>query len=154
MNNVGFLRTSDNFNDIQINSNTLEKENYIENLIVKAVIGCAISVHKEIGAGATNNTYLECLCYELSEKGIEFERDIFIPVFYKNLVVPTGYCVDLLVEGRVIVDLKTVDQIQPEFIIHMLNKLTGLKKKLGVIINFNSKFIKGDAIKRIINSHV
>jgi len=114
------------------------------------IIGAAIEVHKTLGPGLLESTYEECLCYELSSKGIGFKRQLSLPVNYKGKVLDAGYKIDILVENLVIVELKAIEQFLP---IHTSQLITYLKlsdKWLGLLINFNVKYLdKG--IKRIVN---
>ncbi len=124
-------------------------ENYI-NMITEKIIGCAIDVHKILGPGLLESAYEECLCYELKQQGLNFERQIPFKIEYKAIQIDHGYRVDLLVEDKIVVELKAVDKIAP---IHDAQILTYLKmsnKRVGLLINFNVKMLK-DGIKRFVN---
>ena len=115
-----------------------------------SIIGAAIEVHKILGAGLLESTYEACLCYELTQKGIAFERQKGLPVTYKNVHLDCGYRIDILVKQLVIVELKSVERIEE---IHKAQLLTYLKLSglwLGLIINFNVPVLK-DGIIRIVN---
>src|SRR5581483_7531559 len=104
-------------------------------------------VHRELGPGLLESTYEACLFYELCSRGLFVERQKELPVRYKGLAIDAGYRLDLLIEGRVVIELKAVDQLQP---IHEAQLLTYLKLSgctLGLLINFNVKILK-DGIKR------
>ena len=108
-----------------------------ENDISGVIIGAAIEVHKYLGPGLLESAYEECLCHELGLKGIDFKRQVPLPLNYKGLKLDCGYRLDLLVEDTVIVELKTVEAITP---IHEAQMLTYLKlrdTRVGLIINFN-----------------
>ena len=108
-----------------------------ENDISGVIIGAAIEVHKYLGPGLLESAYEECLCHELGLKGIDFKRQVLLPLNYKGLKLDCGYRLDLLVEDTVIVELKTVEAITP---IHEAQMLTYLKlrdTRVGLIINFN-----------------
>lgn len=107
------------------------------NDICYSVIGCAIEVHKELGPGLLESIYEECMCEELTSKGIKFDRQSQIPLFYKGKKVRKDLYIDILVEQLVVVELKAVDLLMP---IHEAQLLTYLKlsqKPKGLLINFN-----------------
>ncbi|MGR3178481.1 MAG: GxxExxY protein [Candidatus Anammoxibacter sp.] len=114
------------------------------------IIGAAIEVHRTLGSGLLESAYEECLCYELKLKSISFERQNSLPVTYKGVHLDCGYRLDILVEKLVIVELKTVEDIEP---IHEAQLLTYLKLSdlwLGILINFNVPVLK-EGIRRIVN---
>lgn len=122
----------------------------IYNKLSGEVIGAAIEVHKGLGPGLLESAYEECLCYELSQRGIGFKRQVVLPVQYKGVNLEAGYRIDVLVEEMIILELKSVEQIQP---IHEAQLLTYLKladKWLGLLINFNTPVLK-NGIRRIVN---
>jgi GxxExxY protein len=114
------------------------------------IIGAAIEVHRVTGPGLMESVYEECLCYELSQRGVRFQRQVELPVSYKGIKLDCGFRMDLVVEDSVVLELKTVDQLLP---IHSAQLLTYLKlsgKKLGLLINFNEPVLtKG--LKRLVN---
>ena len=121
-----------------------------ENDISGKIIGAAIEVHKHLGPGLLESAYEECLCYELDLREIKFKRQVPLPLNYKGLNLDCGYRLDLLVEDKVIVELKTVEAIAP---IHEAQILTYLKLRdirLGLIINFNVHLL-ADGIRRLAN---
>lgn len=114
------------------------------------VIGAAIAVHRELGPGLLESAYEACLVHELRQRGVQVEQQIPQPVFYKGLQLECGYRLDLLVENRVIVELKAVETLLP---IHEAQLLTYLKLRqlrLGLLINFNVPILK-HGIKRLLN---
>jgi GxxExxY protein len=120
------------------------------NRLTGQVIGSAIEVHKSLGPGLLESIYEECLCHELSTQKILFERQKELPVEYKGIKLSCGYRIDLLVEGQLILELKSCDLILP---IHEAQLLTYLKLsgiKYGLLINFNTLYLK-DGIKRLAN---
>ena len=126
--------------------------NALENDISGKIIGAAIEVHKHLGPGLLESAYEECLCRELELRGINFERQVPLPLNYKGLKLDCGYRLDLLVEDKVIVELKTVEAIAP---IHEAQMLTYLKLRdvrLGLIINFNARLLV-EGIKRLVNNY-
>lgn len=101
------------------------------------IIGCAIEVHRELGPGLLESTYEQCLAYELSQARIPFKLQVELPVEYKEIRLDCGYRIDLLADGRLVVELKSVDQLLP---IHEAQILTYMKLagvKVGLLINFN-----------------
>ncbi|HJY62705.1 MAG TPA: GxxExxY protein [Ignavibacteria bacterium] len=119
------------------------------NELTEKVIGCAIKVHKELGPGLLELTYKECLYYELNQLGIKAEKEKPMPLVYYDVKLDCGYRVDLLIENKLIVELKSVNKLTD---VHKAQVLTYLKIsgcKLGLLINFNVKMLV-DGIKRLI----
>ncbi len=117
------------------------------NKITEAIIGCAIEVHKDLGPGLLESAYEECLFFEIKKAGLKVERQIAVPVVYKEIKLECGYRIDLLVENIVIVELKTADAFN---IVHEAQILTYMKfanKPIGLLINFNVTMLK-NGIKR------
>ena len=120
------------------------------NQLTEMIIGAAIEVHRQTGPGLMESVYEECLCYELSQLGLNFQRQVRLPIAYKGIKLDCGFKMDLLVEDAVVLELKTVDQLLP---VHSAQLLTYLKlsgKKVGLLINFNEPVLtKG--LKRLVN---
>ena len=113
------------------------------------VIGCALNVHRELGPGLLESTYEQCLCSELSKAGIQFERQKELPVRYQEVQIDCGYRIDLLIEGALIIELKSVDKVER---IHEAQLLTYMKLsniEIGLLINFNSVLLR-DGIRRMV----
>ena len=111
------------------------------------IISAAITVHRELGPGLLESTYEACLAHELIEKGVRIEQQKAVPVHYRGVYLDCGYRVDLLVDERVVVELKAVERLEP---IHEAQLLTYLKLggwKVGLLINFNVPVLK-DGIRR------
>lgn len=118
--------------------------------MTEKIIGCAIKVHRNLGAGLLESTYEICLVHELKKIGLKVESQVSLPVYYDGIKLEAGYKIDVLIEDKVIVELKAVERILP---IHEAQILTYLKlanKKIGLLINFNVKVLK-DGITRKIN---
>ena len=101
------------------------------------IIGCAYDVHKILGPGLLESTYEKCLCFELDKLCIKYDRQKELPINYKGMILDNGYRLDILVEDKIVIELKSVDTLQP---IHSAQLLTYLKlsqKPLGLLINFN-----------------
>ena len=124
-----------------------------ENELSSKIIGASIEVHKQLGPGLLESTYEVCLAHELKMMGLEVKQQVPLPVVYKEIKLNTGYRIDMIVENKVIIEIKSVDNLAP---IHTAQILTYLKLrdiKLGLLINFNNvKLI--DGIKRIINGYI
>lgn len=123
----------------------------IENELSKKIIGCAIKVHSTLGPGLLENAYEECLFYELQKAGLMVQKQKALPLVYYDIKLEAGYRVDLLVEKKVIIVVKSVEGINE---IHFAQVLTYLKLsecKLGLLINFNVKSLR-DGIKRVANN--
>ncbi len=112
------------------------------NKVTEAIIGAAIEVHRTLGPGLLESTYSECLCRELSERGVTYERARPLPVVYKGEQVEFGYLLDLVVDGSVVVQVKAVETITA---VHEAELLTYLRLggwHVGLLINFNVKLLK------------
>ncbi|NJO91844.1 MAG: GxxExxY protein [Chloroflexia bacterium] len=121
-----------------------------KNEITGEIIGCAIEVHKHLGPGLLESAYQECLEYELSNAGLYVAKEVPLPVVYKDVKLDHGYRIDLLVENRIVVELKTVEAFTS---VHHAQILTYLRLggfELGLLINFNVSILK-NGIKRFIN---
>ncbi|MDY0282469.1 MAG: GxxExxY protein [Salinivirgaceae bacterium] len=117
------------------------------NQITEAIIGCAIEVHRNLGPGLLESAYEECLSYELENHGFKVDRQVPVPVIYKDIKLECGYRIDILVENTVVVELKSIDALAP---IHEAQILTSMKfanKPLGLLMNFNVTLLK-NGIKR------
>lgn len=131
---------------------TLETERGERNLpeddpLTRQIIGCAIAVHRVLGPGLLESAYLECLCYELSRAGIQYRREVSLPVVYGEVRLDCGYRLDVVVEGKVVIELKAVDALHPIHEAQILTylRLSGIRK--GLLINFNVRVLKA-GIKR------
>jgi len=123
-----------------------------ENEITEKIIGAAIRVHKELGPGLLESAYKECLYYELRQMGLHVEKEKPLPLIYHEVRLEIGYRVDLLVERKVIVELKAVEALND---VHLAQVLTHLKlnnNRIGLLINFNVSILK-NGIRRLINKY-
>ncbi len=112
-------------------------------------IGLAIEVHRALGPGLLESAYEECLCFELKEANIAYRRQVPLPVVYKSVKLDCGYRMDIVIEGQLIVELKTVERLLP---IHEAQLLTYLKLsgiRTGLLLNFNCDVLK-NGIKRMV----
>jgi len=117
------------------------------NTITGQIIGAAIEVHRHLGPGLLESAYETCLAYELSQRGLQVERQKALPIVYKNIKLDQGYRIDLLVENRVIVELKVVEQLTDVHEAQLLSYLKFSGCPIGLLINFNVMLLK-DGIRR------
>lgn len=122
-----------------------------EERIAKAIVNSAYLVHKALGPGLLEKVYEICLAHELVKAGFKVERQLEIPIVYDGLVFKEGLGLDLLVEDKVIIELKAVDQLNPVWEAQIISHLKLANKKLGFLINFNVPIIK-QGIKRYVNT--
>lgn len=122
-----------------------------ENEISNAIIGVAIELHKSLGPGLLESAYENALVYDLKIKGFDVKQQVAMPFVYKEVKLDVGYRIDLIVENKVLIEIKSIEELAP---VHYSQVLTYLKLsnlKLGLLINFNSKLLK-DGIHRIVNN--
>ncbi len=115
--------------------------------LTKAILGCVIEVHSRLGPGLLESAYEECLCYELNRSGLAFQRQVALPIRYREIRLSCGYKMDLVVEDKILLELKSIDQLLP---IHEAQVLTYLKLsglRVGFLLNFNAVPMK-NGIKR------
>ena len=116
--------------------------------LTQRIIGLAIDVHRALGPGLLESAYEECLCFELTEAGLTFEQQRPLPVVYKSVKLDCGYRLDVVVEQRVVLEIKAVESLLP---IHKAQLLTYLKLSgisAGLLMNFNSVVLK-DGLRRL-----
>ncbi len=122
-----------------------------ENEISNVIIGVAIELHKSLGPGLLESAYENALVYDLREKGFDVKQQVAMPFVYKEVKLDVGYRIDLIVENKVLLEIKSVEELAP---VHYSQVLTYLKLsnlKLGLLVNFNTKLLK-DGIHRIVNN--
>lgn len=120
------------------------------NGISEQIIGAAIAVHKELGPGLLESVYEVCLLQELEYRGIRYEHQVNLPLYYKGKMTDKQFRMDIVVEDEVIVELKAVDEIQP---IHEAQLLTYMRltgKRMGLLINFNVPLLKEGIMRRLL----
>jgi len=117
------------------------------NKITEKIIGCAIEVHKKLGPGLLESAYEECLSYELKSAGLSIQRQVPVPVVYKEIYLDYGYRIDILVENTVILELKSIEAFAPVHEAQILTYMKFAEKTIGLLINFNVLLLK-DGIKR------
>ncbi len=124
-----------------------------ENELAKIVFELGLKVHKNLGPGLLESSYEECLYYEINKLGIKVEKQKALPLIYEEVKLDIGYRIDLIVENKLIIEIKSVEALLD---IHMAQILTYLKlsnSKLGLLINFNSVLFK-NGVKRVINGQL
>jgi GxxExxY protein len=122
-----------------------------ENEISTKIIGFAIDVHRVLGPGLLENAYKECLFYKINKSGIFVEKEKTLPLIFEEVKLDCGYRLDLLVERKVVVEIKSVESLNE---IHLAQTLTYLKLgnfKLGLLINFNEILLK-KGVRRVVNN--
>jgi GxxExxY protein len=120
-----------------------------EEKLTGTILAAAIEVHKQLGPGLLESAYEECLCRELELRGIGFERQKPLPLEYKGVRLDCGYRLDLLVEGRVVVEIKSVEALAPIHGAQILTYLRVAGVQVGLLINFNVPVLK-DGVKRFV----
>lgn len=123
------------------------------NQITQAIIGAAMEVHRALGPGLLESAYQECLCRELTVRGIAYERERPIPLEYKGTRLECGYRLDILVASEVVVEVKSVETIAP---VHEAQLITYLRLggwKVGLLINFNVPILKQGIHRRVLGFH-
>jgi GxxExxY protein len=121
-----------------------------DNDLTEKIIGLAMKVHSSLGPGLLEGAYKECLFYAIKKAGLQVEKEKSMPVKFEEITLDCGYRIDLLVENKIVVELKSVEKISD---IHLAQTLTYLKLgnyRIGLLINFNVVHLK-DGIKRVIN---
>ena len=120
------------------------------NQLTNEIIGSAIEVHRNLGPGLLESTYEECMAYELQERQLTIKRQIEIPVLYKGIQLEQNYRIDLIVNNQVIIELKSVNQLEPVHDAQLLTYLKLANKRYGLLLNFNVPVMK-QGIKRLLN---
>jgi GxxExxY protein len=121
-----------------------------ENALSNEVIGAAIEVHRQLGPGLLESVYRDCLVYELKSKELDVAREVTMPVRYKGLEFPAAYRADLVVEKKLILELKAVEALLPVHAAQLLSYLKISGARLGLLINFNVAQMK-NGIRRVVN---
>ena len=124
-----------------------------ENELSKIVVNCAYKVHKSLGPGLLESAYEECLFYELKKYDLVVEKQKPLPLIYEEVKLDIGYRLDIIIENKFIVEIKSVEALND---VHLAQLLTYLKLsdcKLGLLINFNVKLLK-EGVRRVINGNL
>ena len=121
-----------------------------ENEISKIVFECALKVHKNLGPGLLESAYEECLFYELKKSNLFVEKQKALPLIYEEVKLDVGYRIDLIVENKFIIEVKSVESLNEVHLAQVLTYLRLSDCKLGLLINFNVKLLK-EGVRRVIN---
>jgi len=119
--------------------------------LTQQIIGAAIAVHRELGPGLLESSYEACLTFELVERRLRFERQKPLPLVYRGRTLDCGYRIDLLVEEEVVVEVKSVERLEPIHNAQVLSYLRLSSRKVGLLINFNVKWLADRGIRRVVN---
>lgn len=122
-----------------------------ENELSFKIIGIALELHRNVGPGLLESSYENALAYDLREAGLEVKQQVAVPFFYKEMKMDVGYRLDMIIENKIIVEVKSVEVVAP---VHYSQLLTYLKlsdMKLGLLINFNTRLLK-EGIHRVVNN--
>lgn len=122
-----------------------------ENELSKVVFEAGLKIHKKLGAGLFENVYEECMFYELTKSGIHVEKQKLLPIIYEDLKIDNAFKLDLIVESKVILEIKTVEYISPAHKAQLLTYLKMTNCKLGLLLNFQSDIFK-NGVTRIVNN--
>lgn len=122
-----------------------------ENEISRILVDIFVKVHSKLGPGLLESVYESAICYELDKLGLNYQRQLGIPVLYEDVKMDLGFRADIVVEHKVIVEIKSVEAITPVFFKILLTYLRLTDKKLGLLTNFNVSLMK-DGITRIVNN--
>ena len=128
-----------------------QRKSMTENELSYKIIGAAIELHKTVGPGLLESAYENALAYELLELGFSVQQQVPMPFVYKDVKLEVGYRIDIIVENKVIIEIKSVENLSP---VHFAQTLTYLKLselKMGLLINFNTNILK-EGIHRIVNN--
>jgi GxxExxY protein len=123
---------------------------YLDQDLTKEIIGAAIEVHRELGPGLLESAYEACLCYELKLRGIDVECQVPLPVQYKEVHLDCGYRIDACEKNRVILELKSVDEINDLHRAQLLTYLRPSGKKVGLLLNFNVPVLKDGIVRMVL----
>ena len=123
-----------------------------ENDISRIVFESALKVHQALGPGLLESAYEECLFYELQKQGLKVEKQIILPIIYEELKIENAFRIDILVESKLILEIKAVEYINPSHKAQLLTYLKMTDCKLGLLINFNEETFKS-GVTRVINDY-
>lgn len=121
-----------------------------EEELTSRIIGAAIEVHRSLGPGLLESAYEECLCHELRSAGLDFKRQVALPVTYKSVRLDCGYRADLIVEDKVVVELKSIGQLTELHKAQLLTYLRISHLKIGLLLNFNVEVLKNGLIRLVL----
>ncbi|MEO8663903.1 MAG: GxxExxY protein [Ignavibacteria bacterium] len=120
-----------------------------EEILLKEIVDCAFKVHVNLGPGLLEKIYETCFCHELDKKNIKFSPQVKMPIKYDDIIFEEGYRIDVLVENKIVCELKSINEFKPIFDAQILTYMKLADKHLGLLINFNVPLIKS-GIRRFI----
>ena len=135
---------------VEHESEVLEQGHLLHSELTGQIIAAAVEVHRELGPGLLESAYQACMCRELSLRRIDFQTEVALPVDYRGIHLDCGYRMDLVVAGKIAVDLKSIDKIVP---IHQAQLLTYLRlsgMRVGLLVNFNVSILRQGIVRRIL----
>jgi GxxExxY protein len=121
------------------------------NSLTEQIIGAALAVHREIGPGMLESACEACLAFELTDRGLRVDRQQPVPLVYRGVRLDCGYRIDILVEDLVVVEVKSIERLERVHSAQVLSYLRMLKRKVGLVINFNVQWLVRDGVRRIVN---
>jgi GxxExxY protein len=124
-----------------------------ENEISKVVFECALKVHKTLGPGLLESAYEECMFYELKKSNLKVEKQKALPLVYEEVKLDVGYRIDIIVEDKFIVEIKSVEALNDVHLAQLLTYLRLSDCRLGLLINFNVKLLK-EGVRRVVNGEL
>jgi GxxExxY protein len=122
-----------------------------ENEISKIIVEEAIYIHKSIGPGMLESAYAQCLAYRLNNRDLAVRTEVAVPLIFEEVKLECGYRADLVIENKVVIEVKSIEAIAPIHLAQTLTYLRFLNLKLGMLLNFNSLLMK-EGIKRVVNN--
>jgi len=122
----------------------------LEEALTQVIIAALIEVHKFLGPGLMESAYRNCLCHELESRGLKVAREVALPVVYKGLRLDCGYRLDVVVEGKVILELKAVENLAPIHEAQLISYLRLSGIRVGMLVNFNVKLITKGIVRRVL----
>ena len=134
----------------QATKDELSQAPYPEQSLTREIIAAAMEVHRALGPDLLESAYQACLCHELALRNISFVQQVDLPVTYKDIRLDCGYRIDLVVEDRVVVELKSVQEMLPVHEAQLLTYMRLTNKRVGLLINFNVAVLKNGIMRRIL----
>ena len=122
----------------------------VDEELTRKIIGAAVEVHKNIGPGLLESAYEACLCWELDYRGLKYQRQVPLPVVFKGVSLECGYRMDVVVDDRVVVEVKSIETLGPIHEAQLMTYLRLSKKRVGLLINFNCILLRDGILRRVI----
>jgi GxxExxY protein len=127
-----------------------EESHLVHGALTGEIIAAAVDVHRELGPGLLESAYRICLCHELAKRRLQAKTEVSLPIKYKGISLDCGYRMDVVVEGKVLVELKSIDKLLP---VHQAQLLTYLRLsglRVGLLINFNVRTLRDGILRRVV----